>query len=214
MEDVLKGESGALFLFLYLLPGFLGAVIYDYLVERQPPSNFERIIEALVLTLVSSVVAHVGFGVPLLPNIELSKDTSLTAIVGAFLDKSVLFISIISVSISVIFSILNNHGIIYLALNRVRLTYKNGDGDVWQDTFYKHRKFWIRLTFQDGRSLIGWPKYYSSTGKPRELFVADATWWEPDSSGNLTSVDVVGAGVYISDFSKVTAIEVLEGGKT
>jgi hypothetical protein len=211
VDDVLKGETGALFLFLYLLPGFLGAVVYDYLVERESPSNFDRIIEALVLTLASSVVAHVGFGVPLIPNITLAKDTPLTEVLGAFLGTSILYIALTAVIISVIFAFINNHNIIYWILNRTRLTYKNGDGDVWQDTFYKHRKFWISIKFEDGRSLIGWPQYYSPTGKPRELFVADATWWLPDSNGNLTSVDVAGAGVYISDFTKVTAIEVLDG---
>lgn len=210
MEDVLKGEAGALFLFLYLLPGFLGAVVYDYLVERQRPTNFDRIIEALVLTLASSILAHVWFQVPLLPNANLSRDTPPTKILSVFLTSNIVYISFCAIGISVIFAIVNNQGWIYWVLNRLRLTYKHGDWDVWQDTFYKHRKYWINVRFKDGRSLIGWPQYYSATGKPRELFVADATWWEPDETGALTSVDVQGPGVYISDFSTISALELLE----
>lgn len=210
MGDVLKGEAGGLFLFLYLLPGFLGAVVYDYLVERQKPTNFDRIIEALVLTLVSSVLAHVGFDVALLPDIAISKDTSLTQILNVFLSVNIFYISLCAVGISIVFALINNHNILYRILNITRLTYKNGDGDVWYDTFYRHRKYWVSIKFSDNRILIGWPQYYSFTGQPRELFVADATWWEPDADGVLVSVDVKGAGVYISDFTKVTAIELLE----
>lgn len=210
MEDVLKGEAGALFLFLYLLPGFLGAVVYDYLVERQRPTNFDRIIEALVLTLVSSVAAHTVFQVPLLPNISVSKETPLTQILSVFLTSSIVYVSLCAIAISAIFAVLNNQNAIYSVLNWLRLTYKHGDWDVWQDTFYKHRKYWINVRFKDGRSLVGWPQYYSATAKPREIFVADATWWEPDETGTLTSVDVPGPGVYISDFSTVSAIELLE----
>lgn len=92
----------------------------------------------------------------------------------------------------------------------MRLTYKTSDDDVWYDTFYRYQKYWISIKFSDGQILIGWPQYYSVTGKPREVFVADATWWEPDADGVPVPVDVKGPGVYISDFSKVIAIELLE----
>jgi hypothetical protein len=208
---VIKGDTGALFLILYLLPGFVGAVVYDYLVERQSPSNFERFIEALVLTLVSSVVAHVGFHVPLLPKIALSNEAPMTDVLGAFLGKSIFYVSIIASVISFIFATANNHKWIYWPLNRLRITYKNGEDDVWKDTFYKHRGFWISLKFEDGRVLIGWPKFYSQSGKPREIFVAEPTWWQPDAAGNLVAIVAQVAGVYVTDFSKVVSLELLDG---
>lgn len=210
MEDVLKGDAGALFLFLYLLPGFLGAMVYDFLVERPSPTNLDRILEALVLTLVSSVVVHVGFGVPLVPDVKLTPNPSLVQVLNVFLNTSILYISLCAAGISILFAVLNNQGLTYSVLNGLRVTYKSGDADVWQDTFNKNRQYWIRLRFSDGRSLVGWPQYYSATGKPRELFLADATWWEPNAAGVPTPVDVAGPGVYISDFSTVRAIELLE----
>lgn len=184
--------------------------MYDYLVEGERADNFERVIHALVLTLASSVIVHGCFGIPFLPNVILSKDTALPTILNSVLGKNLLYISIGSIAIALIFAVLVNHDIILGVSRFLRLTYKISTVDVWQDTFYKHRGYWLRIRFSDGRSLIGWPKYYSPTGKPREVFVADATWWEEDANGLLIPIDVPGPGVYISDFSTVTAIELLD----
>ncbi|MDR3450000.1 MAG: DUF6338 family protein [Alphaproteobacteria bacterium] len=204
IEDILKEDNGSVLLFLYLLPGFLGSLIYDYLVEREKPSNFERIIDALVLTFVSVLIVLMIFKTG-----SFSKDAA-SDIVHFIGNGGILYVVLCAVSLSIIFAILNNHDVIYFCLNKVGLTYKNGGWDVWQDTFYKHRKYWVSVRYKDGRCLIGWPKFYSPTGKPRELFIADATWWRRDSSGKLISTDVLGAGVYICDFSNVEAIELLE----
>ena len=48
MDEVLKGGSGAVFLFLYLFPGFLGSLVDDFLVECRNRDNFERVVAALV----------------------------------------------------------------------------------------------------------------------------------------------------------------------
>lgn len=67
MDEVLKGQTGAVFLFLYLLPGFLGSLVYEFAVEGRKRDNFERIVAALVLTLLSSVSLKVVLGITLLP---------------------------------------------------------------------------------------------------------------------------------------------------
>ncbi len=112
MPDVLKGEAGPLFLLLYLLPGFLGAVMYYYLVEGEKPDNFERVIHALALTLASSLVVHGIFHFSLLPDISLTKDTSSLGVLNAVLGRSLLYITVMSVIIAVVFAILVNHDII------------------------------------------------------------------------------------------------------
>lgn len=211
MEEVMKGDYGALFIFLYLLPGFVGAVVYDYLIEREPPSGFERIIEALVLTLVSSTVAHLAFRIPLFPDLALNKDTSLTSVLGAFIGTSLMYIALISAAISLVIACMNNHKLLYGLLNATKITFKYGEYDVWKDMFDLKRGYWVKLALKDGRFLIGWPRFYSSSDKPRELFLAEASWWLPNQDGGFDSVDVAGSGVYISDFSQVTAIEVLDG---
>ena len=210
MEKLAEGEAGALFLLFFLLPGLLGAVVYDYLVEREKPETFDRILEALVLTLLSALAVHALLDLPMVPDTETGKDTKLPDIISAFLTTTIFYTTVCAASLAAVFAILNNHDVIYGTLRRLRLTYKTSDGDVWQDTFYRHRRFWVRLRYEDGTTLVGWPKYYSAIGKPRELFLADATWYKVTAAGVLPPENVDGAGVYITDFAKVVSIELLK----
>jgi len=65
MDDFLKGDSGAVYIFLYLLPGFLGSATFDYLVEGEPRETFDKIVFALSMTLLSSLTVSRLFGMPL-----------------------------------------------------------------------------------------------------------------------------------------------------
>jgi len=209
MDEFLKGSTDAVALVLYLLPGFLGMAVYDYLVEGPPREIFDRVVFGLCMTLVSAVCVHLIFGVPMVPLIVIKKDGNVFELVGNIVGSNMVYATVASIVISVAVAVVNNYGIILTAARTLRLTYKTSTVDVWQDVFYKFRGYWIQITFADGRELIGWPRYFSSLGQPRELFVGDATWWLKDDNGVITSIDVKGEGVYISDFSTVTAIALL-----
>ena len=208
MDEVLKGGTGAVFVFLYLLPGFLGALVYDFLVEGRKRDNFERIVAALVLTLLSSVALKVGFGISLLP-VAVDQSAAPIQIINAFVGKNLFYGSLLSVAIATVFAVLNNFRVIYGVLRCFRITNKNSSVDVWADIFNHYRAYWIRIRFTDGRSLVGWPRFYSQFGDPREIFLVDAVWWEPDANGATISSEVAGPGLYVADFSNVTSIEVL-----
>lgn len=211
MEDFLKGDSGAVYIFLYLLPGFLGLAVYDYLVEGEKREIFDKIVFALSIALVSYLAVSVLFGMPLVPGLGVIKDGSAATVLSLLLGRNLVLVSAASVALSIILAGHTNDGI-PLGISRfLRLTYKTSSVDVWQDTFYRFRGYWVRITFADGKELIGWPQYFSAVGKPRELFLRDATRWSVDDQGNPTSIDVTGPGVYISDFTAVTAIALLEG---
>jgi hypothetical protein len=211
MDDVLKGDSGAVYIFLYLLPGFLGLAVYDYLVEGQPREIFDKLVFALSIALVSYLAVSVLFAMPLVPGIGVTKDTSAATVLSLLLGRNLIYVSAVSVVSSIVLAFLTNYGVPLWICQQLRLTYKTSSVDVWQDTFYRFRGYWVKITYSDGRELIGWPRFFSAVGKPRELFLSDATWWLVDDNGVPTSIDVKGPGVYISDFSAVTAIVLLEG---
>lgn len=208
MEDVLKGSSGAVFLFFYLFPGFVGTFVYDFLVEGQKPGNFERIISALTLTLVTSAILWFPLGMPLLP-LSVDDKTPVSAVVEGFVGRQLLWSTIASVVLAIAVAVLNNSGALYWFLGLLGLTYKTSARDVWSDTLRTYRGEWVRVNFADGRSLIGWPKFYSKSGDPHEIFLTDATRWTPDETGAIRQTDIAGPGIYISDFASVTSIELL-----
>jgi hypothetical protein len=211
MDEFLKGDSGAVYIFLYLLPGFLGLAVYDYLVEGQPREIFDKVVFALSIALVSYLAVSLLCAMPLVPGLGLSKDSDTATVLSLLLGRNLIYVSAVSVVSSTVLAFLTNYGIPLRIFRRLRLTYKTSTVDVWQDTFYRFRGYWVRITYSDGRELVGWPQYFSAVGKPRELFLRDATWWLVDDNGIPTSIDVNGPGVYISDFTAVTAIALLEG---
>ena len=211
MDDLLKGDSGAVYVFLYLLPGFLGLAVYDYLVEGQPREIFDKVVFALSIALVSYLVVSVLFAMPMVPGLALGKDSNAATVLSLLLGRNLVYVSAVSVVLSIVLAFLTNYGIPLWIFQQLRLTYKTSSVDVWQDTFYRFRGYWVKITYSDGRELIGWPQYFSAVGKPRELFLREATWWSVDDDGQPTSIDVEGPGVYVSDFTAVTAIELLEG---
>jgi len=205
--ELFQSNIGLLFFFLYLLPGFLGIIVYDYLSVGEKRDNFQKTIDALALTLVSILCVHYMAGIPFLPSV---RNTQTTDLLNDLLSLHLFLTSLAAAGIAIALAICNNHGVLYRILKALKFTYKYSMMDVWQDTFYKHTKFWLIIRFADGRALVGWPKYYSETGKPRELFITNATWWERDAAGNLVERDVKGnGGVYVSDFSGVKSMELV-----
>lgn len=210
MEKIVGTGPIALYLFFYLLPGLFGSMVYDYILEGEKRENIDRVASALVLTLASAMVLHYAAGAPIVPSFEVTNETRVDALMNAFLGENLLRATLLSTVIALVFGALNNHGLLYLLLRAIHITYKTGDGDIWQQTFYKFRGCWISIEFKDGRRLVGWPKFFSSTGKQREILVADATWWSQNDAGEFVSMDVIGPGVYLSTFDDVVSIEILD----
>lgn len=210
--DPLKGGTALLFLAFYLMPGLLGTVVYDAMAETtEKRENAERLIHAFVLTLFSTLIVHGVFGAPVLPPAEIGNDVSFSRVVELMASRSLAYLSLAAVAIAALLAYLNNHGLIHTAIKRAGLSRHISKFDVWQDAFDKNAGCWVMIEFNDGKSLLGWPKFYSASEKSRELFVCDAVWYTKDVEGNSIPTEIDGVGVYVSDFSKVVAIIFLSG---
>jgi hypothetical protein len=125
--------------------------------------------------------------------------------------RNLLFGSVLAVTIAAALACLNNWGTTFQLFQFLGMTNKSSSVDVWADTLGTFRGYWVKLRFQDGATLVGWTRFYSQFGDPREIFLSDATWTKKDESGMIVTEDVAGPGVYIADFVNVVAIEVLNG---
>jgi len=209
MDELLPANSAVLFLFLYLLPGFLGVVVYGYLREGKPTENFDRVVIAFALALVSGICVHAVFQMPVVPLQPGQPNPELGIVLQSMANLDLLARSVVAAAIAATAAFLNNWDLIHKALIFLNLSNKRSNNDVWYDVFYRHKGYWVRLEFKDGRFLVGWTKFYSASGAPRELFISDAMWARPDDSGNLISMDVVGPGVYIPDLNEISSIAIL-----
>ena len=211
MNNFFGGGELGLYLFLYLLPGILGALVFEYIVEGEPRDTLDRIATALVLSLVSALAATLLFGQSFTPHIEIRNETPPDVILAAFLrSKHLLPPTIVSVVVATFFAVAQNHGWAYAALRYCKMTKKTGRNDVWQQTFYMFPDCWVSLEFRDGRRLVGWPLRFSSSGQARALLLGDATWYSLDDKGAYIARMVDGPGVYIATFEDIVSVELLK----
>src|ERR1700690_172965 len=114
MGNIFGGGAIGLYLFLYVLPGILGALIYEYVVEGEPRDILDRIATALVLALISALASWLLFGQALTPRFEIRSDTPPDAILGVFLQpKHLLLSTSLSAVVALFFAVAQNHGWVY-----------------------------------------------------------------------------------------------------
>lgn len=211
----------ALILLVYLMPGFIGMLVFEALAEIKRRQSPEKIGLIVFFAIISIFSVNIFRDVSLIPNFEeLKKSPEL---LSNLIKENIFFSSLFAAAFGVAFSAIANYRVVYKIASLLRISKRTGSIDPWHQVFSKHRKVWVQIRFDDGSILIGWPKYYSEEGEVREVFLAKATWHFPiksddngrnesdESSPAFRDVDVDGDGVLISNFSKVKAIEVLKG---
>lgn len=208
----LPSEPTALFLLLFLLPGFLGLQIYDYLAVGAKRDGLQKIVTALCLTLLSSLTVRALIGIELIRVAKITKDTPLSEVLDKYIGLNLLYLSVASIVLAAFFAVLNNHGILYRAARCVRLTRRTGRDNVWQDLFNGNRRSWLRVHLKDGSRVVGWRRLASDDASLRELYLADAVWWVPNprAPGGFAEQRSDAGGVYFGNFEEITMIEVFD----
>lgn len=208
----LPAEPTTLFLFLFLLPGFLGLQVYDYLTVGAKRDGLQKIVTALCLTLLSDLAVRALAGIELIQLPKITKETPVSEVLGEFLGLNLLYLSVASIVFAAVFAVLNNHGILYRVARFARLTRRTGRDNVWQDLFNGTRRSWLRVYLKDGRRLVGWRRLASDDASLRELYLADVVWWMPNARapGGFAEEPSGASGVYLGNFDEITVIEVFD----
>lgn len=195
---ILNGFVIVVQLIVLLLPGFLTTLIRDALVVARDREAIDKVSESLIYSLIVNIIANVVLGSNVSP---VSYDNT-----SGFIVNTIQMIVVLAISLAIGFaiSLLINYDIVYWLLRSIRLTKKTSRISVWHDVFSNCSKKWLRVTLTDGTVIIGWPDCFSDDMEVREIFLADATVYEKDT----TPRDVNGPGILL-DGSQIKIIEFL-----
>jgi hypothetical protein len=190
---------------LVLLPGFLAAGIIRTLCVRTKQTEFDKLIEALVY----SFIAYAAF-VAIFHRFPLQAPKSGSQNMAAYYlslhPSDVLFLLALGTATGIVVgaSITNDlHGKIF---RRLGLTNRTSRPSIWLDVFSEVKDY-VQVEFQDGRRLIGWPRYFSDSPEEPSLFLENAAWIGPDGK----MVEVSGSGVLVTKEMAIGAIMFLRG---
>src|SRR5690606_8331182 len=167
-------QTEAIKLLTYLLPGFTAAWIFYGLTSHQKPSQFERVVQALIFTFVVQVLLQpmkwlllsVGGVLPLAP----------------WGKSAELFISLIlALLLGGLVAYFTNNDAFHKLLRRWGFTSRTSHPSEWFCAFTDHLTYVI-LHLRDGRRLYGWPKEWPIDPQQGQFYIQVPSWI--DDEGN------------------------------
>ena len=148
----------------FLLPGFVAAAVFYSLTSHPMPSPFERVVQALVFTvIVQPSVWPVRklaelFGLAIRDAIgEIALAVCVAALVG------------------MLFAVLFNHDCVHRLFRWLRITRENSHPSEWCSTFSRNRGY-VVLHLNDRRRLFGWPEEWPNRSDGGHFCITEAEW--------------------------------------
>jgi hypothetical protein len=167
----------------YLLPGFLSSWIFYGFTSFQKPNQFERVIQALIFTLIIQVVV-------------LAIEASCYGIgrlfsFGSWTEKSVLISSVIvAAAIGFIFSFFANTDKFHCLIRKVGISKETSYPSEWFGEF-SNRITYVVLHLEGERRIYGWPKEWPSSHESGHFSLNQASWLTESGEIPLENVQAI-----------------------
>ena len=177
----------------YLLPGFLVAWLFYALTSYPKPSQLERVIQALIFTLLVHAIVVV-------------EKNSLEFVgkwiqLGVWNSDAELLASVVS---ALVFGILvayaTNNDTVHSKLRRFRLSQRSALPNEWCTVFSPRDQF-VVVQLKDERRVYGWPTVWPSDPEKGHLFLTIASWVHGETAVDLTEAE--GILIDVKDISHV-----------
>ncbi|QGW66687.1 hypothetical protein GOY17_18405 [Lysobacter soli] len=161
-------STEAVKLLTYLLPGFMAAWLFYGLTSHPKPSQFERVVQALILTFAIQVL--------LLPIKWMAIAAGHFVDAGAWTSSSALAMSfLLAIVVGGALAHFTNKDSLHRRLRGLGFTSRTSHPSEWYCVFDRQRSFVI-VQFRDGRRLYGWPKEWSNTPEDGQLYIQWPSW--------------------------------------
>ncbi|WP_157404621.1 hypothetical protein [Shouchella shacheensis] len=173
-------------IFLFL-PGIIGAVIIDILTTHRKRQVFNFVIHAYLIGIFSYGILHGYSFISNYCNFIISLDgTFLETLLNSGQEIQVweVFLStLVGISLALFLVFVISRGLVYKAVNAIRLSTSHGDSDVWEYIMASNDVQWINIRRGD---LIykGKVAVYSEKENIRELYLSDVDVY-PEGNGEL-----------------------------
>ena len=181
----------------FLLPGFVTAWIFYSLTSYSKPSQFERVVQALIFTIfIQSSVKILEFTLLFIGNY---------CKIGTWNESSALIASIIiAIIFGITFSHFANNDKIHKLLRNRGITRETSFPSEWFGTFLNNVTF-VVIHLKDERRLYGWPIEWPSEPTVGHFVVADPSWLVKGEEKRITGVSSI-----IVDVKDIKWVEFLE----
>ena len=155
----------------YLLPGFVSAWVFYGLTSYPKPSQFERVVQAMIFTLLTqATLIIVEFILKTIGKYWFfAKWTDSSNLIGAI---------IIALFFGFLFSYFANNDKLHKLFRVMKLTHQGSFPSEWFKAFLDPT--FVVLHFNDERRLYGWPIEWPAEPTQGHFIIADPSWLTDD----------------------------------
>lgn len=164
MDDFAKDFVSVL---QYLLPGFVSAWVFYALTAYPKPSQFERVVQAMIFTLFTQ-------GALVIVEFILTYIGKYRAIAIWTESSSLIWSIVIALFLGLLFSYFANNDKLHKILRNIGITHEDSFPSQWFKSFVKPT--YVVLNLKDGRRLYGWPSEWPSDPATGHFLIADPSW--------------------------------------
>ena len=162
----------------FLLPGFVAAALFHWLTSYPRPNEFERVVQALIFTIIAQAIVQ---GIQwIAPTINFE--------VAWIADFEILVSVLVAVIVAIVAVYLANHDMLHGFFRRLKATKENAYPTEWYSTFYRNSDCYVILHLKGQRRLYGWPEEWPSHPDQGHFTIAEGEWLEYDKRIPLEGV--------------------------
>lgn len=177
----------------YLAPGFLVAWIYFGMTAHEKPSQFERLVQALIYTVVVQALVMLER----LMALGLGKWRAL----GSWSAQSDLVAGLVTATIlGFLLAAIVDRDMFHTALRRLGITTRTAHPSEWHNVLSEYSQF-IQLELKDESRIYGWPSIWPSNPEKGHFLITNATWTKSGTGSDLANID--GLLVNVTDVAYV-----------
>jgi hypothetical protein len=206
----MPGTTEALGVLLLLLPGFSCAYLVQRLAVRPKQTELDKAIEALLFSffLYLATAPFFSYSLPLSWQKKTAEGTEQYSFQLNWPYMAVL--AALALALGILYSANLNHDWLLRLLRKLRITQRTARSSIWNDAFQDIPGTFVLVQLSDGRSLIGFVRYYSDEQDDASLFLEDAAWIV-DQKGTQSPID--GPGILLTKQAGIESVSFLNSGR-
>ena len=165
----------------FLLPGFVAAAIFYSLTSHPKPSAFDRVVLALIFTVVGQAIVAA----------LLAIDDTTRDIRQWIRDWELFSSVIVATALGLIASYASNTDTVHGILRFVGVTRETSYPSEWYSAFSRHHGCYVVLHLKGQRRLYGWPEEWPSHSDEGHFRIAEAEWLLENQRVPATGVSAI-----------------------
>ena len=160
----------------FLLPGFVAAAIFYSLTSHPKPGAFERIVQALIFTMiVQAVIVAISIGIDSSVIHEWEPGPSV----------------LIAVVLALLATYLSNNDTAHWIFRKLRVTKETSYPTEWYSAFSRHEGCYVVLHMDGQRRLYGWPEEWPSRPDEGHFRISEGEWLTEEGSQPMEGVSAI-----------------------